>query len=150
MIRFVTSVHINRPPDIVDQAYVDPENMPYWTKDLEKFEPIKGHIGEAGALALLHFRKKGRTYIMEDELLETEPGKRYKSRVTGGGITAEVETVFETADEGTLITLKWAGKSKAAPFNLLLYLLRIKIKREATSELIEFKNLVETCGIKFS
>jgi hypothetical protein len=140
MIRFVTSAHINKPPDIVDQAYVD----------LEKFEPIRGHIDEAGALAHLHFRKKDRAYIMEDELLETEPGKRYKSRVTGGGIIAEVETVFQSTDKGTLITLKWSGKGKAAPFNVLLYLLRGKIKRAATSELIEFKTLVETYGVKFS
>ncbi|MCK5462684.1 MAG: hypothetical protein KAI95_06695 [Bacteroidales bacterium] len=67
---------------------------------------------------------------MEDEMLETKPGKRYKSRVQ--------------------ITLKWTGRCKAAPFNSLLYLLRGRIKREATFELIEFKNLVETYGVKFS
>ena len=86
---------------------------------------------------------------MEDELLETEPGERYKSRVSGQGIIAEVETLFEKTDKGTLITLKWSGSSKAVPFNLMLYLLRGRIKREARSELIEFKNFVETYGVKF-
>jgi hypothetical protein len=134
----------------VNQAYTDPENMPYWTKYLEKFEVVKGNIAEAGALARLHFKKKGHSYIMQDELLETEPGKRYKSRVTGGGITAEVETVFNPTDKGTMLSLKWKGKGKAALFNVLLYLLRGKIKKDATSELIEFKTLVETYGVKFS
>jgi uncharacterized protein YndB with AHSA1/START domain len=149
-MRFEISVQINKPPGIVNQAYTDPENMPYWTKHLEKFEVVKGNIAEAGALARLHFKKKDRSYIMEDELLETEPGKRYKSRVTGQGIIAEVETLFEPLDKGTLIAIKWSGRSKAAFFNLVLYLLRGRIKREATSELIEFKKLVETFGVNFS
>jgi len=67
----------------VNQAYTDPDNMPYWTKHLERFELVKGNSTEAGALARLHFRKKDRSYIMDDELLETKPGERYKSRVSG-------------------------------------------------------------------
>ena len=134
----------------MNQAYTDPDNMPYWTKHLERFEVVKGNSEEVGALARLHFKKKDRSYIMEDELLETEPGERYKSRVSGQGIIAEVDTLFEKTDKGTLITLKWTGRGRAIPFNLLLFLLRGRIKEEATSELIEFKNLVETYGIKFS
>ena len=134
----------------MNQAYTDPENMPYWTKHLEKFEVVKGNSMEIGALARLHFRKKSRSYIMEDELLETEPGKRYRSRVSGQGIIAEVEMLFEQTDHGTLTTLKWSGRSKAVPVNLMLYLLRGRIKRQARSELIEFKTLVETYGVKFS
>ena len=149
MIRFTTSVHINKPPELVNRAYTDPENMPYWTKHLEKFEVVSGNISEAGALARLHFNKKGKYYIMEDKLLETEPGRRYRSRVSGQGITAEVETLLEKTEHGTLITLKWEGKSMAFLMNLILYLLRGRIKRVATSELIEFKSLVESYGVKF-
>jgi hypothetical protein len=53
-------------------------------------------------------------------------------------------------DIRTMITLNWTGRAKASPLNLALYLLRRRIKREATSELIEFKTLVETYGVKFS
>jgi hypothetical protein len=134
----------------VNRAYIDPDNMPHWTKHLEKFEVVKGDSEEVGAQARLHFKKNERSYIMEDELLETEPGKRYKSRVTGQGIIAEVETLFEKTEKGTRIILKWTGRSRVIPLNLLLFLLRGKITREATSELIEFKSLVETYGIKFS
>jgi uncharacterized membrane protein len=149
-MKFVSRIHIDRPPDIVNQAYTDPENMPHWTKHLEKFEVVKGNINQAGALARLHFNKKDRPYIMEDELLETEPGKRYKSRVTGQGIIAEVETLFDQTDQGTLITLKWKGRGSKALVNLMLFLLRGRIRREATSELLKFKTLVERFGVKFS
>lgn len=150
MIRFTTSVHIDRPPDLVNRAYTDPENMPYWTKHLQKFEVVRGNLNEAGAIARLHFNKNGRHYIMEDELLETEPGRRYRSRVSGQGLVAEVETLLEETGNGTQITLKWEGRGKSFPLNLMLHLLRGRIKREAISELIEFKNLVESHGVKFS
>jgi hypothetical protein len=149
-MKFVIQVHINSPPHLVNQAYINPENMPYWTKYLERFEVVRGHVAEAGALGRLHFKKKGRSYTMEDELLETEPGKRYRSRVSGQGITAEVETLLAPAEGGTLLTLRWKGKSKPLLFNVMLHLLRGKIKREATSELVAFKKLVETQGINFS
>ena len=149
-MKFVIQVHISGPPDLINRAYTNPANMPYWTKHLERFEVLRGSVTEAGALGRLHFRKKGRSYTMEDELLETEPGKRYKSRVSGQGITAEVETLLEPMDGGTLVTLRWDGKAKPVLFNIMLYLLRGKIKREAASELLEFKRLVETHGINFS
>ena len=150
MVKFTTSVHIDKPVDLVNQAYTDPENMPYWTKHLEKFEVVSGDMNEAGALARLHFNKNGRHYIMEDELLETEPGRRYRSRVSGQGLQAEVETLLDETEKGTLITLKWEGRGRKFPLNIMLHLLRGRIKKEATSELIEFKNLVESFGIKFS
>jgi uncharacterized protein YndB with AHSA1/START domain len=150
LLKFVTSIHINQPPDIVNQAYTNPENMICWTRHLERFEVVRGSIAEPGALARLHFRKKGRAHTMEDELLETEPGRRYKSRVSGQGITAVVETFIEPVDEGTRITLQWNGRTKSPAANLILYLLRGRIRREARSELSEFKKLVESRGVNFS
>ena len=149
-MRFEIQVHISIPPQLVDQAYTNPANMPYWTKYLERFEVIRGSVAEAGALGRLHFKKKGRSYTMDDELLETEPGKRYRSRVSGQGITAEVETLFEPLDGGTLVTLRWDGRGKPVLFNIVLYLLGGKIRKEAATELLEFKRLVETQGINFS
>jgi hypothetical protein len=148
-VRFSTSIYIDRTPDEVNQAYTHPENMTNWTRHLEKFEVVRGSIATPGALARLHFRKKGRPYIMEDELLETEPGKRYKSRVSGQGITALVETLIEPAEEGTQIILKWDGSGSNFAVDLILYLMRGKIRREATAELAEFKRLVETRGVIF-
>jgi hypothetical protein len=87
---------------------------------------------------------------MEDELLETEPGRRYRSRVSGQGLLAEVETLLEETKNGTQITLKWEGTGRAFPLNLILHLVRGRIKKEATSELMEFKILVESHGVKFS
>ena len=135
---------------MVNQAYTNPENMVFWTRHLEKFEVVRGSIEEPGALARLLFRKKGRRYTLEDELLETEPGRRYQSRVSGHGITAMVETRLEPQDEGTRIKLAWDGRGTSPLYNLILLLLRRKIRREAFIELADFKKLVESRGLNFS
>lgn len=150
MIRFMINTYVSKPPEMVNQAFTNPENMPYWTKHLEKFEVVSGKLTKAGALARLHFKRKGKSYIMEEKLLETEPGRRYKSRVSGQGIIAEVETLIEPIENGTKITIRWKGRGKTAPVNLFIHLFRGRIKNSAASELSEFKSLVESQGVKFS
>jgi hypothetical protein len=44
--------------------------------NLEKFEVIKGKIGEIGSIARFHYYEKGRSYIVEDRLEYYEPGKK--------------------------------------------------------------------------
>lgn len=75
MTKFKISTIINQPSDIVIKALNNPENFPYWTTDLEKFEVIKGRPNEVGSIAHLHYSQKGRSYIMEDKLIHCEPGK---------------------------------------------------------------------------
>ena len=48
MTAFKISTTINQPIDIVIKALMNPDNFPYWTTYLEKFEVIKGKPGVAG------------------------------------------------------------------------------------------------------
>ena len=83
MTIFKVSTIINQPVDIVVRALMNPDNFPYWTTDLEKFEVIKGKPGEVGSIGHLHYLQKGRPYVMEDKLIYADPGKKYVSDVTG-------------------------------------------------------------------
>lgn len=149
MTKFQVHVFINRPPDIVDGALMDPENMTQWTSGLEKFEVVKGTPGEAGALARLHYVERGRTHIMEDVLEYAEPGKRYISRVSGGGMTARVETVLEPSGGGTEMKMSWEGTGGSIVMRVMIRFLRRVIMRRAKADLTTLKNLVETHGAHF-
>ena len=149
MSKFTIHILINRPPDIVDGALMDPENMMLWTSGLEKFEVVKGTPGEAGALARLHYLERGRTHVMEDVLEYAEPGKKYMSRVSGGGMTARVETVLEPSGGGTEMRLSWEGTGDSILMRIMLRFLRRVIMRRAKSDLETFKKLVETHGAHF-
>jgi len=149
MTTFTVSVIIDQSRDVIVKALMNPDNFPYWQKDLERFEVIEHKPGEAGSVGLLHYRSKGRSYIMEDKMIFCEPGKKYISRVTGDVITAEVETTLRSVGEKTEMEIKWTGRGKILLLRLMLPLLRGKMIRQSGEELETFKRLVETKGDDF-
>jgi uncharacterized membrane protein len=149
MPEFTVSVEINKPKDIVEQAFFNPENMPCWTKDLVKVELVKGKAGEAGSVARLHYVENGRSYVLEDRLEYREPGKKIVSQVSGSGMLVHVETTMESSVNQTRVSLSWSGKGTKFPLNVILPFMGGKIKRSAMAELETFKRLVETYGAVF-
>ena len=149
MTKFTINITINQPIDTVVKAFLNPDNITYWTTDLEKFEVIKEEVGKVGSIARLHYSQKGRKYIMEDKMIYCEPGKKYVSEVSGDALLANVETTFHPLGDQTEVKMTWAGKGKIFLLKLILPLLRGKIKKHAIADLEKFKNLVETRGIDF-
>jgi uncharacterized protein YndB with AHSA1/START domain len=150
MARFQITIRINQPVETVYQAYVDPDNMLKWTANLESIEVVKGRFGEPGATARLHYNKKGRKSMLEDRLEYLEPRRKIVSRVTGGGLTALVDTTFSGSVDGTDLTVTWQGAGNNIFIGLLLSLLGQKIRKQATGELQKFKILVERYGARFT
>jgi hypothetical protein len=149
LIEFKIGININQPVDIVNQALMEPANAPWWTSDLERFEVVHGEPGLTGSIAHLHYRQGGRSYIMEDVLEYAEPGRRYVSRVSGGGMVARVETTIEPSASRTELTVFWSGSGKSILAKLFFPFLRGMMTRRARSDLETFKNLVETHGAHF-
>jgi hypothetical protein len=150
MTQFKISIIIDRQVDIITKALNNPQNFPYWQTDLEKFEVIKGEANQVGSVGHLHYRQKGKPYIMEDKLIYCEPGKKYISAVTGDALTAKVETTLRPLENKTEMTVAWSGKGKILFLKLLLPLLRGKLIKQSKKELETFKHLVETRGSDFS
>lgn len=139
-----TSIIIKRPPEAVTRVILDPALTMLWTSDLERFEVISGQPGLVGSVALLHYRRGDRQYVMEDELLEAEPSRRYVSRVHGQGLWAQVETqLIPDGDGGTLVTVRWTGRGTRPLIRLLLPLMRKAVARGALRDLTSLKRLVE-------
>lgn len=149
MTTFIVSTLINQPLDIVTKALMNPENFPYWTTDLVKFEVMKGTPGEVGSIGHLHYLQKGRSYVMEDKLIYCEPGKKYVSQVSGDALTAIVETVLHPLGNKTEMKVTWSGKGKLFFLKILLPVLRGKLIKQSKAELETFKKLVETKGYDF-
>lgn len=150
MTKFEANIIINKSVDIITRAISNPNNAPYWQTDLERFEVIKGEPNQIGAVGHLHYSQKGQKYIMEDKLLECEPGKRYLSEVSGDALTARVETTLESENGKTKMTIKWEGKAKILPLKILFPFIRGKMIQQAQRELEMFKHLIETKGDDFS
>jgi len=150
MANFRVSITVRKPIDIVTKAYVKPENIPFWMNNVDKFEVIKGKIGEVGSIAHIHYSERGKKYVMEDKLEYCEPGKKYVSTVSSEALFVRTETTFSKMKEATKINLKWSGKGKYFILKLLLPFMRKNIRKMAKNELSRFKYFVESYGIDFT
>ncbi|HMA60886.1 MAG TPA: SRPBCC family protein [Halanaerobiales bacterium] len=150
MVDFIIREIINQPRDIVIKAFLNPANMIFWTKDLEKFEVIAGKPGEIGSIAYLHYRQNNKRYKMRDELIECNPGFRYLSRVTGDTITATVETYLKDVGNDTELTIHWTGSGNSFLLKIILPLSKRKMIHQAKNKLKTFKDLVEKRGVHFN
>jgi hypothetical protein len=150
MIGFEVKITIPAPVETVVMALNDPDNCPLWQTDLVKFETIKGRAEEVGSIALLHFEQKGKTYVMQDELIYCEPGRKYISRVSGDFITARVETTLKNLGKETEITLIWSGCGKKIPIRIMLPFLRRKLIRQTREDLERFRELIQERGADFT
>ena len=138
------SVRIDRPPEDVASVLLDADKAVLWTTALEKFEILARPPGLVGSRARLHYRQGARRYVMEDELLQAEPNRRYVSRVTGDAIEAHVETILTPISGATRVDVRWAGSGKPLLLRLLLPFMRRSIARQAQKDLVKLKALVES------
>ena len=149
-MKFKVSTTIEKPVGIVVGALMNPDNFPYWTTDLVRFEVVSGKAGEAGSVGRLHYMQNGRSYIMEDRMIYCEPEKKYVSQVSGDVIEAKVETLLNPIGDKTEMTVTWEGKGKILFLKLFLPLMKGTMIRQSRMELEKFKKLVEEKGSNFS
>jgi len=150
MARFRVNVKIKQPIDMVVQAYIKPENIPFWMNNIEKFEVIKGEAGEADSVAHVHYNEHGKKYIMEDKLEYCEQGKKYVSTISSEALFVRTETTFFSLKASTKMNLVWSGKGKYFILKILLPFIRKRISKLAKNELVKFKYLVEHYGADFT
>ena len=139
------SIRISAPVDAVVDVMLDADKAPLWTSDLERLELVEGQIGQPGCVGRAHYREGERRYVMSDVLEEVDPGRKYVSRVSGGGITARVETVLEPVGEReTKLTLRWSGRGTNPVSRLMLPLMRRRIAERMATDLDALRGLAES------
>ncbi len=138
------SIRIGATPEEVSEILLDADRAPEWTSGLERLELVAGEPGAPGAMGIAHYREGRRRYDFEDELVGVDPNRYYVSRITGGGVTATVETTLVPIGEcGTRMTLRWAGEGTTPLSRLLLPLARRRIARRAYGDLSALRRLAE-------
>jgi hypothetical protein len=137
------SVDIAASPEAVSDVLLDIDAAPKWTSGLERFEVVEGVPGEPGCVGAAHYVEGGRRYSVEDRLLESIPGHRFKSTIRGGGLKAMIETRLTQVPGGTKTTIRWSGTGTNPITWLMLPLMRGKIGERCHQDLEALRRLVE-------
>lgn len=137
------SVRIDAPPEAVTAVLLDADRAPEWTTGLERFDVVEGEPGQVGSIGHAHYVESGRRYTLVDVLEEATPDGHYRSRLTGGGIEATVETTLVPIGEtATRLTLRWDGRGTTLLTRLVLPFMKRRIRRRAEIDLAKLARIV--------
>ena len=138
------SIRINAPVDVVVAVLLDADKAPLWTSGLDRLELVEGSVGEPGSIGRAHYQEGDRRYVLNDVLEEVDPGRRYVSRISGGGITARVETVLQPMTPGeTRLQLRWSGRGTNPVTWLMLPFMRRRMAERMATDLDALRVLAE-------
>lgn len=143
-VRLKQAVVVPVPRYVVVGILNSAEDAPKWQRDLIRMEIVEGSANEPGAKARLHYRERGKSYVMEDELMACEPGRRWFSRVSGNGMTIYVETLLKDVEGGTELAMTWRGTPDAVLARAVFWLMRPFVKRRMRSDLDRLVALART------
>jgi hypothetical protein len=135
-------VRLHAPAEVVAAVLTSAKDAPAWQEGLVEMEVVRGGPNQVGALARLHYVEDARSFVMQDELLECSPGRRWKSRVSGSGMTVLVETALEDAEGDTLLRMSWNGRPDARWARLFFPFLGPVLRKRITSDLESLQRLV--------
>lgn len=142
-MRVICQVEVRASPDQVAEVLNAPEEAPKWQTGLSRMEVVRGGPNEVGSVARLDYSEGGRTFEMADELLECVPNRLWKSRVSGAGFSAMVETQLVETEAGTMVGFIWEGRPEALGARLLFPLMRRRVRKRIDADLAALRRLVE-------
>jgi len=72
-----STVIINKPVKEVWEFFKNPDNLKLWHSGFQRFEPVSGTPGTAGAKAKHYFLEKGKELVLDEEIIEIIPEKKF-------------------------------------------------------------------------
>lgn len=138
------STYVEANPEAIVEVLLDSHLAPAWTSGLDRLELVDGAPGQAGCVGRAHYTEGRRSYTLDDVLEQAVPNRYYRSKVTGGGLTATVETTLEpVGDTETDLTLRWTGTGTSPLTRVVLPLMKRRIAERAKTDLEALRRLAE-------
>jgi uncharacterized protein YndB with AHSA1/START domain len=137
-----TTTVIKRPPGDVFAFLSDPRNTPKWTPSLKEVRaegPMR--VGARGRDVLVFL---GRRLVLDWEITEYTPGRRYAFRYEGP-LSGDIVYLFEPVGEGTRVTCRADVRGRGW-LRLLTPLMAMEGKKEDAANFARLKALLEAAG----
>lgn len=91
---------INRPVREVWEFFQNPDNLKLWLSGFQKVEHVSGVPGTVGAKAKHYFLERGKELILDEEILEVIPEKKFVGTLGSSMMLNTVTNYFKDIGNG--------------------------------------------------
>jgi uncharacterized membrane protein len=143
-MNFNNQIIINKPIVEVWNFYDNTDNMGKWLTGFEKFEHVSGVLGHEGAKSKHYYNEKGRTVILNEEILERHKYHQLKGKLSDNSMDCIVDTHFTDLHDGrTEMTTISDITFKTFPMKYIATLMKGSIKKRQDADFYKLKAAIE-------
>ena len=142
MAKIVTSVLIDRPPEVIWKFTTDFSNDPKW--DPGVVETKQTSPGPLGVGTTVQFRRSKFPKIMNYRILEYEPNRKFTFEFTSGPIKGSIITMSLEVVEGKTRVSEIDNYQGSGFYKLLVPFMKGSGKREAEARVGNIKRILES------
>lgn len=141
-IEYEIELVIDRPPDMVFEAFMD-EDLPYkWVRGLESITQIKGDSVHVGAVYSVGINDGNKLRVFEETITELTPGSSLTYDLSSKDISGVVEVNCSSHDDGTLLHVVTKLTGNAWFMRSFLPLFKQSLKEESIGNYETLRSLI--------
>lgn len=140
---FENEITINKPVQEVWDFFSKQGNLHKWLQGFQSVRVLKGEFGQPGARAEHTYKALGRSIVMNERVLVSEPCKQFESFVTNSAIDTGVKTFFEDLGDKTKVKCYVEVDIKSRPLKLIRKLIVKYSAERSKNDWLKLKDIVE-------
>jgi ligand-binding SRPBCC domain-containing protein len=144
VMNFTNRIIINKPIVEVWNFYDNIDNMRKWLTGFQKFEHVSGVHGHPGAKGKHFYNEKGRTIILDEEILERHKYHQLKGKLSDPNMDCIFDTHFTDLHDGRTEMITSSDFTfKTLSMKLMTPFIRGSIKKRQDTDFLKLKNAIE-------
>jgi len=138
------TITINQPVELVWDKLMNPDNLKFWLTGFVSAEHVSGESGKPGAISKLKFKERGKEMEITETVTSIKPNQQYSFTMTSTAFNADTDIRLISFGSRTEMIQTVQFFPKQFFMKLFMPLIKGAMKKRTESELIRFKNFVES------
>ena len=139
-----SKIIISKPAMEVWNFFSNPDNFKRWLSGFINLVQVSGTAGTVGARSKHYYHELGKDIILDEEIIEVVPGKKFSSMLTSSMMDSNIVAVFnETGNEQTEFSISSDTKFKGFLWKQIGPLMKGEFKKRQEADLRKLKQVIE-------
>jgi uncharacterized protein YndB with AHSA1/START domain len=140
-----STVIINRPIKKIWEFFKDPNNLKLWLGGFQRYEQVSGTPGTVGAKAKHYFIERGKELVLDEEIIEVIPEKKFLGILGSPMMVNTVTNYFnDFGNDQTEYSLSSDTQFKGFFWKQVGPLMKGEFKKRQENDLQKLKRVLES------